>query len=99
MVLPWFFYGSPNKEPNSPSNDRGRGTAVRSNGEATDHRVPQKMTTPVAEARMAVGKLSSQKIIDTEYSKVPDLMVFSTCFNMFRRFYTFFVSGLQWFKV
>ena len=35
--------------------------------------MPQKITTPVAEARMAVGKLSSQKIMATEYSKVPDL--------------------------
>jgi hypothetical protein len=80
-----------------PTTGAIRGTAVRSNGEATDHRVPQKMTTPVAEARIAVGKLSSQKIIDTEYSKVPDLMVFSTCFNMFRHFSSLGFSGLRWF--
>lgn len=49
-------------------------TAVSSKGEATAQSVPQKMTMPVADARMSVGKDSSQKIIATEYPKVPDLI-------------------------
>ena len=57
---------SPGYHPVSPA-------CVSNNGDATAHKVPQKITTPVAEARMAVGKDSSQKIIATEYSKVPDL--------------------------
>ena len=54
---------------------------VSSNGDATAHKVPQKITTPVAEARMAVGKDSSQKIIATEYSKVPDLKAKNVAFK------------------
>lgn len=68
---------------------------VSSNGDATAHKVPQKITTPVAEARMAVGKDSSQKIIATEYSKVPDLkaknFVFKWCEMKFKN-----VQNLRW---